>query len=339
MNEAGGGRGRPPFVQAAGGQEPLRAPALRPGDAVGVVAPAGVVDQEALGRGLRVLEDWGLRPLPGDSVYAARGYLAGPDAARATDVNRFLRDPDVKAVVAARGGYGTLRILGSVDLAALRRQPKILAGFSDLTALLMAAWQEAGLVTFHGPMLEVHDPSGAMPAYNREGLRRALFGEAFPGEIPWPDTPDAPRPVAIRAGIAQGRLVGGNLEVFTRLVGSPWQPRTAGTILVLEDVDEAPYRVDRMLVHLRLAGLLEGVAGVVFGDSPSCMTVPAGRPSLTLLEVLEDHLGPLGVPVLYGFPCGHGRYRATLPIGAMAELDAGAGRLRVLEPATAPVGA
>lgn len=316
--------------------DPLRAPALRPGDVVGVVAPAGPVDRDALERGLRMLEEWGLRPVPGDSLHASRGYLAGPDAVRAADVNRFLRDPGVKAVVAARGGYGTLRLLGSLDLAVLGRQPKILAGFSDLTALLVAAWEQVGLITFHGPMLEVRDPSGAMPAYNREGLRRALFGEAFPGEIPWPDAPDAPRAVTIRAGVARGRLVGGNLEVFTRLVGTPWHPRTAGAILVLEDLDEAPYRVDRMLVHLRLAGLLDGVAGVVFGDSPSCMTGPAGRPSLTLLEVLEDHLAPLGVPVLYGFPCGHSRYRATLPIGATAELDAGAGRLRVLEPATAP---
>lgn len=311
---------------------------LRPGDPVAVVAPAGRVNPHALDRGLALLREWGLEPVLGDAVYRAHGYLAGTDAERAADLNRFLRDPAVPAMICARGGYGSMRLLPHLDWEAARRHPKLLVGFSDITALHLALWREAGWRTLHGPMLEVHEDDGQMPAYNARGLHAALFGQAFPGPVPWPSEPDAPRPATVVPGRARGRLLGGNLELVTRLLGTPWQPDLRGAVLLLEEVGEAPYRVDRMLVQLNLAGALAGVAGILFGHSPTCEADPDGPPGLSLLEVLQELLAPLGVPVLYGFPCGHSRYRATLPLGTMVELDATAGSLTALEPVTAREG-
>lgn len=318
-------------------RKPPRLPRpLRPGDKVAVVAPAGPVDPVALERGLAQLTAWGLQPVLGEAIHLQWGYLAGPDHLRAADLNRFLADSSVAAILCARGGYGSLRILPLIDWAAARQHPKLLVGFSDITALHLAFWREAGWRTLHGPMVEIHDPSGRMPAYNAHNLHAALFGRAFPGVIPWPDpseAPDAPTPLTIVPGQAEGRLLGGNLEVMTRLIGTPWQPDFRGAILVLEDVDEAPYRIDRMLVQLKLAGLLDGVAGVLFGHSPTCEEASNGRPSLTLPEILHELLAPLAIPVLYGFPCGHSRYRATLPLGTLARLDSESATLTVLEPA------
>ncbi|MBE3576723.1 MAG: LD-carboxypeptidase [Limnochordales bacterium] len=318
--------------------KPARLPRpLRPGDKVAVVAPASPVDPIALERGLTLLTAWGLQPVLGEAIYLQHGYLAGPDHLRAADLNRFLADPSIAAILCARGGYGSLRILPLIDWAAARRNPKILVGFSDITALHLAFWKEAGWRTFHGPMVEIHDPSGQMHAYNVRNLHAALFGQAFPGVIPWPDAseaPDAPVPLTIVPGRAEGRLLGGNLEVLTRLIGTRWQPDFRGAILVLEDVDEAPYRIDRMLVQLKLAGLLDGVAGILFGHSPTCEKASNDRPSLTLIEILRELLTPLAIPVLYGFPCGHSRYRATLPLGTLARLDSESATLTVLEPAT-----
>lgn len=310
--------------------------ALRPGDRVAVIAPAGRVDAAGLERGLAELRSWGLEPVPGAHLLASHGYLAGTDAQRAADLLWAFRDPAIAGVICARGGYGCLRLLPHLDWGVIRANPKAFAGFSDITTLHQAFWKEAGLVTFHGPMVSVAEPGG-MPAYNAAGLRAALMGQAYPGPVPLPEgAPDAPGLQTLVGGRARGRLLGGNLELVTRSIGTPWQLDTRGAILVLEDVDEAPYRVDRMLMQLRLAGLLDGVAGIVFGDSPTCLVHPEGRPSLTLFEVLGELLAPLGVPLLYGFPCGHSRYRATLPLGCLAELDAGAGTLTVLEPATRP---
>lgn len=310
--------------------ERLCATALRPGDAIGVVAPAGRVNPDALERGLAVLAGWGFRPVLGPGLALGHGYLAGTDAERVLDLHTFLADPEMAGVICARGGYGALRLLPLLDWDLVRRQPKVLVGFSDIAALHLALWQRARLVSFHGPLLEVHEEE--MPAYNAAGLRRALTATEALGEVPLPADLPAP-PATLVPGVARGPLLGGNLEVLTRLVGTPYLPDLRGAILLLEDVDEPPYRMDRMLMHLRLSGVLDGVAGVLFGYSPSCEQGPSDRPSLTLPEVLTELLVPLGKPLLYGFPCGHGRHRATLPLGTLVELDAGRARLTILEPA------
>lgn len=303
-----------------------------PGATIGVVAPSGPVPPEALEAGLERLHQWGYRTVVGDAVLQQRGYLAGPDERRAEDFNRMWADPAVDAVLCARGGYGAMRILNRIDWEQVRRNPKFFCGFSDITALHLAMEREAGLVTVHGPMVAAF---GGAEGYNAAGLRRALMETGPLGEIPWPDPAEAgaPRPVTIRPGVAEGRLIGGNLTLIVSLLGTRWEPDFTGRIVLLEDVDEPPYRVDRMLVQLLLAGKLQRAAGIVFGDSPTCLHGPPGRPSLALPEVLSELLGPLGIPVLYGFPCGHGPHRATLPLGVHARLDAEAGTLTILEPA------
>jgi len=305
--------------------------AVQLGDFIGIVAPAGPVDPAALKEGVARLQSWGYRTLLGSSVIARHGYLAGTDSERAADFNAVWGNPDVAAVICARGGYGVMRMLEHIDWDTVRAHPKFLCGFSDITALHVAMEKEAGLVTFHGPMAAAF---GEATAYNTQGLQSALRRTSVYGTIPWPEpAPGSPSRVTLRHGTAEGRLAGGNLTLLCSLLGTPWEPDFTDRILVLEDVDEAPYRVDRMLTQLRLAGLFDGVAGIVFGDSPTCMHGPEGRPSLTLLEVLEEVLGSLRVPVVYGFPCGHTAYRATIPLGTWARLDTSMGTLTVLEPA------
>ncbi len=315
-----------------------KARALRPGDVVGIVSPSGRVPKERLDEGVALLESWGFRVKVGASVLNGWGYLAGTDAERAADINAMWADPTVAGVLCARGGYGAMRLLDLLDWDLIRSTPKFFCGFSDITALHAAMEQRAGLITFHGPMVAA---VGGAVNYNTDGLRKAMTSAGPLGVIPWPDRPEgvgdgeddrAPL-VTIRPGVAEGRLTGGNLSLVASLVGTPWEQDLAGRIVVLEDVDEAPYRVDRMLTQLLLAGKLQKAAGIVFGDSISCMRPASDRPTFTLLEVLQDRLGALGIPVFYGFPCGHTAYRATLPFGAGARIDSEAGTLTVTEAA------
>lgn len=302
------------------------------GGLIGVVSPSGPVERGALEAGLARLHAFGYRTLSGEHVLDQRGHLAGDDEARAADFHRIWANPEVEAVICARGGYGAMRILERIDWALIRRHPKFFCGFSDVTALHLAMQREANLVTFHGPMVAAF---GEAVVYNAEGLLRAMQEADALGQIHWPaPVDDQPsRPVVVRPGVGEGRLTGGNLSLLVSLLGTHWEPDFAGAILCVEEVDEAPYRIDRMLMQLKLAGKLHGLKGILFGDSPTCLNRTDGKASHTLMEVLEDHLGDLGVPVLYGFPFGHTAYRATLPFGVRARLDAAAGSLTILEPA------
>lgn len=290
------------------------------GDAVAVVAPASPAPRAAVERGIARLEAWGLRVVRGRHLSTRRGYLAASDAERAADLAAALADPAVRAVFCVRGGYGTPRLLDRLDYAALAPHPKIVVGYSDVTALLLALHRRAGWVVFHGPMVASDLGAETPSAETLEGLRRALFEPAPLGRVAQPS--GLPPPVVIRPGAAAGRLTGGNLSLVAATLGTPYEIRTRGRILFLEDVGEAPYRVDRLLTHLGNAGRLDGVAGVAYGELESGVR-----------EVLEDRLGGLGVPVLAGLAIGHGRHKATLPLGVRATLDASEGFLRVEEPA------
>ncbi len=313
--------------------------ALRPGDCVGVAAPAGPVHPAALARGVRWLESCGFRVRVAPHVYRQRGYLAGEDRERADDLNQLFADPEVAGILCARGGYGCMRLLPHLDWALIRSRPKFFAGFSDITALHLALGREADLVTFHGPILE--SPAGGPLPYNAQGLYRAMTETGPLGPLPAPPTDggDAcPLPPGVLVpGRAEGPLIGGNLTLLCALEGTPWAVHTEGCILLLEDVDERPYRIDRLLTQLLLSGKLQAAAGFVFGHSPTCEADPEGRRrSLTLREILEDLLVPLGKPLVYGLPLGHGVYRATVPLGVRARLVAGRRpRLVILEPALA----
>lgn len=308
----------------------VRAPTLHPRDRVAVVAPAGPLtpgEDAELERGLGVLRSWGLHPVVMPHVHDVHGHLAGRDADRAADLDTALRDGWIRAVFAARGGYGTTRILGTVAWEALAEDPRLLVGFSDLTALLLGAWTRLGLVGVHGQFVtHLH----RLPPACRDHLWRLLSDPTPPGPVPRPD--GAPEPVTVHGGRAEGRLVGGNLSLLRALVGTAEQPDLDGAIVFLEDVNESPYRIDRALTHLLAAGLLDQVAGVVVGEFRSCDPAP-DQPALPLDEVVADRLGGLGVPVLAGLSIGHVDRQVALPVGVRAELDADAGELTLLEPA------
>ncbi len=288
---------------------------LRPGDRIGVCAPAGPVDAAAFSRGLDVLRSFGWPLLVNDQVHARQRYLAGPDGLRSATLHAFLRDPSIRAIVCARGGYGSLRLLESIDVAALRADPKPLVGFSDITAL-HALWATAGVASIHGPVVT---QLGGQPAESIARLKCALAGDALA-----PHTGLA----TITPGRASGILRGGNLATLASLTGTPWMPKLSGAILLLEDIGERPYRLDRFVTQLRTARALDGIVGVVLGDFTDCAESAKGtEPAYTALDILSEALAPLGVPVAAGAPIGHGALNLAVPLGRLVTLDADAGTL------------
>lgn len=256
----------------------------------------------------------GLVPRLGARARRKDGYLAGSDEERAADFNEAVRDPQVRGVFALRGGYGTMRILDALDYDALAADPKVLLGYSDLTALLNAVTQRTGLVTFHGPVAALSDFTENETAW----LRRAVLQLEPLGELACDEAS------VIADGNAQGRVRGGNLSLVSALEGTPFEIDTAASILVLEEVDEAPYRIDRMLTQLRLSGALARVAGVLVGRCARC-GVNEDHPyaAMPLERTLRDRLGDLGVPVIAELPIGHAGEQWTLPIGLDARIERG----------------
>lgn len=296
------------------------------GDVVGVVAPAGVVDEMRLRAGVEAVRGLGLEVRLGVSVGARSGYLAGDDDARLADIEAMLADPTVKAVFCARGGYGSQRIVARLAAGALGRTPKILMGYSDVTALLAAALA-AGVVAVHGPMVADDFARGLSPAA-RTHLERLLFDPGYRWRCEVPE--------ALRPGVACGRLVGGCLTVLATTVGTPWAVDTRGAILLLEDVNERSYRLDRLLLQLRQAGKLDDVAGVVLGTFEACGPFD----DVSALDVLRDHFRDAPYPVGFGLAAGHLLAERdvphwALPIGVPVEFDADRGELRALEGAVA----
>lgn len=317
-----------------GSKAPVRPPALRAGARVALVAPAGpLLERDDLARSEELCRALDWEPVLARHAGAHHGYFAGTDDERLADLNAALRDDTVQAVWCIRGGYGVTRILDGVDYAALVRSPKVLLGYSDITALLAAATLRSGVVTFHGPTARA-----PMPAFTRTHLLRAVATPEPAGRLdrlPAPAgvlVPRADRIVPLQAGVAEGPLVGGNLTLLQCLLGTPYAPDFDGAILFLEDVGEAIYRVDRMLAHLRLAGVLPRLAGVAVGRFTDLDRRGADG-ARGFDEVLADYLLPLGIPVAYGFPIGHIDDQWTIPLGVRARLDAGCGELELLEAA------
>jgi muramoyltetrapeptide carboxypeptidase len=300
---------------------PLRPPALRPGDTVMLVSPSGPTRPERVARGIELLTGWGLRVATAPHTYARQGFLAGPDEGRLADLNLALRDPSVRGVLATRGGYGAQRIVDGIDMAAVRADPKVVAGFSDITALQLALWRGARLACVHGPGAAWRDErTGPESA---ESLRHAIM-TAAPVVVKAREDEETSG-VRVAHPPAEGLLVGGNLCLLTASVGTPDMPDLTGAILLLEEVGEPPYKVDRMLTHLRRAGLLDGLAGVALGQFVEC----ADDWPISIVDVLTERLSGLGVPVLGGLPVGHGRDQISVPVGVPATLDVAAGTLTV----------
>ena len=305
---------------------------LNKGDTVGLVSPSSATDDSFnLQLAREAMEALGFKVKTGAHFAERRGHLAGTDAERAGDLNAMFADPSVKAIVCTRGGSGAARLLPLLDYDAIRRNPKVLLGYSDITALHNAIHAKTGLVTFHGPI-----GSGSWNAFNVDQFQRVLLNRElveFRNKVDAGDelVPRRNRTITITGGKARGELVGGNLTVLTALAGSPYLPDFSGKILFLEDVSEAPYRVDRMFSTLKLMGALDKVAGVIFGECTDCKPGD-GYGSLTLEQIFDDHIRPLKVPAYRGAMIGHIREQFIVPVGGKVELDADAGTFRMLEP-------
>lgn len=325
---------------AATGPEPIFPKALKKGDTVALVRPASPsYEYEANEIAAETVAAGGFVPKVMPNAAKKTYYLAGGDADRAADVNAAFADPGVAAVWCITGGYGSSRILPYLDYQTIRKNPKPYIGFSDITATHNAIHRMTGLVTFHGPM------AGAQNEYALEGFRKIVMngetgmlaenatgepGRRSGGER---DT----RIYKLAPGKGKGRLVGGNISVLAPLFGTPYEPPLAGRILFLEEVEEDPYRIDRWLTGFLLTGKLSTLAGVALGKFAGCRPGPTrpgnGLGTWTWQEICADRFGKLGIPVVAGFSFGHVPENATLPIGAMAELDGDAGTLTLLEPA------
>ncbi|MGA2660255.1 MAG: LD-carboxypeptidase [Verrucomicrobiota bacterium] len=308
---------------------------LEYGDTIGIVAPASApADPKSIDRFVAALEHLGFRAKLAAHVRKRWGFLAGSDRERAADLMRMFYDPKVKAILCARGGYGSSRLLPLLDYAAIRRHPKILVGYSDITSLHCALLRKSNLVSFHGPMLNSDFIKEHCPDFTRQGFLRTLMQPSPAGSI----SRGYPRKTVsiLRRGRVSGALVGGNICLLCATLGTPYLPPFKNRILFTEDLDEAPYRFDRMLTHLLNAGLLQQVAGVAVGINRNCKDPKARKTKeyrQTLEDVLRERLLPLKVPVVIGLPFGHVPWNATLPVGIRATLDAHEGDLVIEEPA------
>lgn len=308
---------------------PLVKPArIRPGDRVGLVSPAtAAFETEPTKIWIDALESLGLEVILGDNYYARHGYFAGEDEARASDINAFFAEPSIRMIF-ARGGWGSPRLLPLLDYEMIRANPKVLLGYSDATALITAVHVKTGLVTFHGP--------SPLNVFSAEHFRRVIMnGEAYLLKNPTFLTENTlvqteNRIRTITGGKASGRILGGNLSLLTAVMGSGYLPEWDDSILFIEDVDEAVYRVDRMMTELSLAGVLDRISGFVFGRCTECGP-GEGFGSLTMEEMIAEHIRPRGIPAFSGAMIGHIDEQFTIPLGIDVEIDADAGTIELLE--------
>jgi muramoyltetrapeptide carboxypeptidase len=295
----------------------IKPQALRPGDTIAIAAPASPFDHKAFETGISVLKSMGYQVKIPDSIFRAQGYLAGSDAQRAELLMNLFADESVKAIVCARGGFGSMKLLPLLDFEVILAKPKILVGFSDVTTLLVAIYQQCGIVTFHGPLV-------TSLGKGTEKTVSALM-DAISSHKALVLTPS--KSVVLNAGQASGPVIGGNLATLTHLMGTPYEPAFERHLLFLEDRGEAPYRIDRMLSQLHLSGRLEGVAGVILGTFEGCGSLE------DVYAIVKEVFRHTGIPVLAGFELGHGTENITVPVGLHAHLDTDDASLRFREPA------
>ncbi len=326
----------PGQIEAANTQGIVKAKKLRSGDKVGIIAPAtSVSDPDEIIKAKNAAEYFGLVPVLGENVVKGSGYKSRTIKERIDDLHHMFSDPEIKAVFCIRGGYGSPQILDSIDFDLIRKNPKIFLGYSDITAMHLAINKMAGLITFHGPVL-----SSAFTQYTIDSFRKTLFESNPPGIIANPQSATSIRPVhpvrTIKPGKAEGKLIGGNLSLITALMGTPYEIETKDKILVIEDVGEEPFRIDRMLTQLKLAKKLQSSKGVVFGECSGCNFdgLQSSRVwDFTYGEVIDRIFDDIDIPVFTGLTVGHTADQATLPFGVSAVLDADNCNINILESA------
>jgi len=308
----------------------LKPAALRRGDVIGVISPASPPSsQEKIEKGAEYLERLGYRVKFGTNVHAVRGFLAGTDEQRASDVNAMFADKDVRAIIAVRGGYGTPRLLPLIDYQLIKQNPKIFVGYSDLTALQLALYKKTGMVTFSGPMAGVEMFKGIDP-FTEEHFWKMITSTKKIGAIRNPDS----RPFkAIGKGKASGVLIGGNLSLITSITGTPYLPSFKNSILFFEEIEEECYRFDRMMNQLALAGIFGNTKGIVVGELTDVKPHDPSKPHLTADEIIADYFSPLSKPILTGLVYGHVARKLTMPVGIRAAVDATERSFSLLEAA------
>lgn len=280
---------------------------------------------DRLDKGIHYLQDLGYRVKTGKHIADRNGYLAGKDQVRSDDLNQMLADDRIDAIFCARGGYGTPRILSAIDYDVVEKNPKIVVGYSDITALQLAIYAQCKVVTFSGPMAAVEMGKPIDPFTERyfwdmlSGSAKGLRLSGQNGKLEH-----------FGGGTAQGVLLGGNLSLICTLVGTPYLPDFTDAILLLEDVGEEPYKIDRKLMQLKLSGILHRVGGIVLGDFESCVPID-DVPSLTINQIIRDLTSDLNIPIVAGLPYGHIDVKYTLPIGARASLNADDGYIEILD--------
>jgi len=316
----------------------IKPPALVAGSTIAIVAPAsGVARGEALD-GAAMLRNLGFNVKLGEYLTKGFGYLAARDEQRAAEFMKFVRDPEVNCIMAVRGGYGVMRILPLLDFDEIRANPKVIVGYSDITALVNPIFQRSRMIAFHGPVA-----SSMFDRYTLDSFRRTVMSATPAGEFAESDefkgtVFSEARASTVVPGKATGRLVGGNLSLVTALMGTPYEIDTVGNILFLEEVNEEPYHIDRMLMQLSLGGKLQGCAGVALGRFSKCEAPTRSgefRLSLSIEQIVKGLLEPLKIPTVYGLSIGHIKSKLTVPVGAVATLDAGARTITIDEASVA----
>jgi muramoyltetrapeptide carboxypeptidase len=325
---------------------PINPPRLNYGDTVGIIAPASAPpDPKAIDRSIEALKRLGFRPKLAANVRRRWGFLAGSDRERAADLMKMFLDPKVNAIICVRGGYGTARLLPLLDYEKIRANAKIFIGYSDITSLHCAFLVKANLISFHGPMLNSDFIKDDFPEFTLRGFLRTLMEPKPAGSISKGLSPegrgkksqgrDKKSEVSVlRGGKAAGQLIGGNLSLLCTTLATPYQPNFKNRVLFVEDLDEVPFRFDRMLTHLLNAGLLQQVAGVAIGTNKNCIDPKAKgckEYRQTMEDVFKERLAPLKIPVVLGLPFGHMPMNATLPVGVRATLDGNKGDLVIEE--------
>jgi len=306
----------------------IKPKAVKKGATIGIVAPSGPEDRDKINKGIKVLENMGFKVKLSENAFCKYGYLAGEDDFRAEEINRMFLDDSIDAIIALRGGYGAPRILDKINYEIIKENPKVFIGYSDITALHISINQLCGLITFHGPMV-TSDMAEDFHDFSKESLLRAISNTSSLGKI---TNPGGEKILSLSGGRAEGILTGGNLSLICSTLGTSYEIDTEGKILFIEDIDEEPYSVDRMLTQLKLSGKLEKARGIIIGDWNNCVPEDPEK-SLTLMEIFEDILLPLKKPIIYNVKAGHCNPMITLPLGAKISIDGDKGEIYIEESA------